>query len=310
MPCWPSRCWPRPSRPSRLRRSPRTSRGSSRRSAKSCHRPDSIAPMSLVTYEEARPWARSIKNRVAARQMPPWHIDKTVGIQDFQNDRSLSDEQIDTIVRWVDAGAPKGDPKDMPPPVKWADDNVWNFAPIFGGPPDLDRQVAGLHAEGAWRRTPGTSRSVATGLTEARWVRAIEIRPGTVKGRKITHHALARLQQTENGEPGVRQASAPGDRRRSGSRPLHGMGRRQAGRNHAPELRQADAARLEDRVGHPLLTRSAKTSPTTSSSASTSIRRARSRSSARRWRSSAASPAATATSTSRRTRSTSARTST
>src|SRR5262245_50783639 len=69
-----------------------------------CHRPESIAPMSLVTYESTRPWVRSIKTRVAARQMPPWHIDKTVGIQQFKNDRSLSDEQIDTIVRWVDAG--------------------------------------------------------------------------------------------------------------------------------------------------------------------------------------------------------------
>src|ERR671925_1440612 len=67
-----------------------------------CHRPDSIAPMSLVTYEESRPWARSIRDRVATRQMPPWHISKTVGIQHFKNDRSLSDEQIETIVRWVD----------------------------------------------------------------------------------------------------------------------------------------------------------------------------------------------------------------
>src|SRR5947207_12284793 len=74
-----------------------------------CHREGYIAPMSLVTYEETRPFARSIKTRVAARQMPPWHIDKTVGIQHFKNDRSLSSEQIDTIVRWVDAGAPKGD---------------------------------------------------------------------------------------------------------------------------------------------------------------------------------------------------------
>ena len=74
-----------------------------------CHRPDSIAPMSLKTYAETRPWARSIKARVADRQMPPWHIDKTVGIQKFKNDRSLSDDQIDTIVRWVDAGAPQGD---------------------------------------------------------------------------------------------------------------------------------------------------------------------------------------------------------
>src|SRR5258708_37185112 len=77
-----------------------------------CHRPDSIGPMSLVTYDEARPWARSIKARVAARQMPPCHIDRTVGIQHFQNDRSLSDDQIDTIVRWIDAGMPKGDLKD------------------------------------------------------------------------------------------------------------------------------------------------------------------------------------------------------
>src|SRR5438309_1114537 len=62
-----------------------------------CHRPDSIGPMSLVTYEDARPWARSIKARVSSRQMPPWHIDKNVGIQKFKNDRSLTDEQIDTI---------------------------------------------------------------------------------------------------------------------------------------------------------------------------------------------------------------------
>src|SRR5712664_645272 len=84
-----------------------------------CHRADSMAPMSLVTYQESRPWAKSIKARVAARQMPPWHIDKSVGIQHFQNDRSLSDDQIETIVSWVDAGMPKGDAKDMPAPKPW-----------------------------------------------------------------------------------------------------------------------------------------------------------------------------------------------
>ena len=63
-----------------------------------CHQPNSIAPMSLITYQEARPWARSIKERVATRQMPPWHIDRSVGVQKFKNDMSLSDEQIDTIV--------------------------------------------------------------------------------------------------------------------------------------------------------------------------------------------------------------------
>ena len=81
-----------------------------------CHQPNSIAPMSLITFQDARPWARSIKERVATRQMPPWHIDKSVGVQKFKNDMSLTDEQVDTIVRWVDAGAPQGDPKEMPPP--------------------------------------------------------------------------------------------------------------------------------------------------------------------------------------------------
>src|SRR5712691_1583694 len=102
-----------------------------------CHRPDSMAPMSLITYQDARPWARSIKARVAARQMPPWHIDKNVGIQEFKNDRSLNDQEIETITRWVDAGAPQGDPKDMPPPIDWPAVSVWNFATLFGGPPDL-----------------------------------------------------------------------------------------------------------------------------------------------------------------------------
>ena len=82
-----------------------------------CHQPGSIAPMSLITFQEARPWARSIKERVATRQMPPWHIDRSVGVQKFKNDMSLTDEQVDTIVRWVDGGALQGDPKDMPPPV-------------------------------------------------------------------------------------------------------------------------------------------------------------------------------------------------
>src|SRR5438132_10658254 len=74
-----------------------------------CHQPNSIAPMSLITYQDARPWARSIKERVSARQMPPWHIDKTVGVQKFKNDMSLTDDQVETIVRWVDGGAVQGD---------------------------------------------------------------------------------------------------------------------------------------------------------------------------------------------------------
>src|SRR3954463_10591023 len=88
-----------------------------------CHQPNSIAPMSLITYDDARPWAKSMKQRVITRQMPPWHIDPSVGVHDFKNHISLTDAQIDTIVRWVDGGAIEGDPKDMPPPKPLVTDN-------------------------------------------------------------------------------------------------------------------------------------------------------------------------------------------
>jgi hypothetical protein len=162
-----------------------------------CHRPDSIAPMSLRTYEEARPWARSIRARVEARQMPPWHIDKTVGIQHFKNDRSLSDEQLVTILAWVDQGSVKGDPKDMPPEREWRAGQGWNYAAMFGQyEPDL------IIRNKPWTQKAGVGntwfkRLVDTGLTEPRWVRAIEVRPGTVKGRKITHHANVEIDQVE-----------------------------------------------------------------------------------------------------------------
>ena len=171
----------------------------------SCHRPNSIAPMSLVSYEEARPWARSIRTRVAARQMPPWHIDKSVGIQHFANDRSLTDAEIDTIVKWATAGAPKGDPKDLPPAVSWPDDEQWNFKATYGEPDLVVRSpkyTVPAQAQDAWYK-PVTP----TGLTEARWVRAIEMRPSSVQGRRVTHHALARLQQDE----GASDAREPRD---------------------------------------------------------------------------------------------------
>ena len=81
------------------------------RSCQTCHREGSIAPMSLLTYEEARPWARSISQKVQTRTMPPWYIDKNIGVQGFRYDRSLSDAEIATIVAWVDAGARRGDPR-------------------------------------------------------------------------------------------------------------------------------------------------------------------------------------------------------
>src|SRR5579871_3013957 len=78
------------------------------KSCQSCHHPGTSAPMSLMTYDETRPWARSIKERVARREMPPWHLDKTVGIRKYKNDISLSDGEIATIAKWVDSGSPQG----------------------------------------------------------------------------------------------------------------------------------------------------------------------------------------------------------
>src|SRR5437868_3491311 len=94
-----------------------------------CHRPNTFAPMSLLTYEEARPWAKSIRQKVLAREMPPWYIDKNVGVRHFKNDVSLSDEEIATIVNWVDAGAPKGEVAEMPPARKFEDSDQWHFKP-------------------------------------------------------------------------------------------------------------------------------------------------------------------------------------
>lgn len=161
-----------------------------------CHQPNSVAPMSLLTYEQARLYAPLIKVKVEARVMPPWHINRTVGIQDFQNDRGLSDEQIATIVRWVDAGAPFGDQSDLPPPVEFPDPNRWQLADQFGEP-DLivksEPYTLAAQTQDKWFRPV-----VETGLTERRWVRAIEMKPSYPDGRRIIHHALAFLEQDED----------------------------------------------------------------------------------------------------------------
>ena len=157
-----------------------------------CHQPNSIGPMSLITYQEARPWARAIKERVATRQMPPWHIDRGVGVQKFKNDMSLSDEQVDTIVRWVDAGSPQGDPKDMPPPKPVVTDNQWQGVRDGFGPPDLvvkssEYTMAAEHQD-VWYRPMSD-----IPLTEPRWVKMVEIRPTNLKARRIIHHSIAYL---------------------------------------------------------------------------------------------------------------------
>jgi len=157
-----------------------------------CHQPNSIAPMSLITFEDTRPWARSMKQRVMTRQMPPWHIDPSVGVHDFKNDMSLTDAQIDTLVRWVDAGAPEGNPKDMPPPKPLVTDNEWQGVRDGFGPPDLvirssEYTMPAKHQD-VWYRPMSD-----IPLTEPRWARMVEIRPTQLKGRRIVHHSIAYL---------------------------------------------------------------------------------------------------------------------
>ena len=169
------------------------------RSCQTCHRPDGGAPMSLLTYEEVRPWVRSIKQRTGLRSkpkaMPPWYIEKGIGIQRFKGDISLSDDEVSKIAAWVDRGAPRGDPADMPPPLAFADANEWEI-----GEPDLvvssPTVVVGA-TDPDWFGPLGES---PTGLTEDRYVQAIEMKevndmePGTgrqtVGNRWTMHHLI------------------------------------------------------------------------------------------------------------------------
>ena len=152
------------------------------RSCQSCHHQGTSAPMSLMTYQEARPWARAIKQRVALRDMPPWHLDKTVGIRKYKNDRSLTDAEISTIVRWVDGGAAEGNPADMPAPLTFPPDSQW-----FIGKPDLlvttDNDFVMYPNGPDW----WIDQFAETRLTEDRWIQAMEIKPSNPK---IVHHAV------------------------------------------------------------------------------------------------------------------------
>jgi hypothetical protein len=176
------------------------------RSCENCHRADGVAPMSLSTYEEARPWARAIKQRTGigpkAGVMPPWYVEKNIGIQQFQNDPSLSEDELAIIAKWADSGAPKGNPADMPPAKVYADHNAWAI-----GTPDLIIKTQELVVKGDAPDWWGEIPSVPTGLTEDRYVAALEIKEvndveskpnqqnrATVGGRFVFHHMIWRTQ--------------------------------------------------------------------------------------------------------------------
>jgi hypothetical protein len=155
------------------------------KSCQSCHREGELAPMSLTTYQDARPWARSIKNRVQKREMPPWHVDKTIGIQKFKDDPSLSDSEIDTIVRWVDAGAPQGNPADMPPARTFGDSNAWQI-----GTPDLVIKFPAYTVAAAGPDLFGELYADIP-IDQDRYIKAIQTRSATRASHKVVHHALS-----------------------------------------------------------------------------------------------------------------------
>ena len=171
---------------------------------------------------------------------------RALGIQHFENDRSLSDAEIDTIVKWVAAGAPKGDMKDMPKPVEWPSDDVWNFAKLYGKPDLVLKSPPTPRRATRWTRGTSRCRPPASPKTAGcAPSRCAPARSRAARSPTTRWPACSRTTATTG------SSIAPGADE-PGPRPLHGMGRRQAGRDHARELRQADEARLEDRVGHPL----------------------------------------------------------
>jgi hypothetical protein len=155
-----------------------------------CHQSGAVGPMPLTTYQEVRPFARAIKQKVVQGEMPPYRYDRGIGIQKLKYDLRLSEAEIQTIARWVDSDAPLGNPADLPAPVSFPDLNKWAFADQFG-PPDLVIRTKPFTVEAkgqdVWYRPV-----VPSGLTQDRCIKAISVKP-SVKGRAAAHHANSDL---------------------------------------------------------------------------------------------------------------------
>ena len=160
------------------------------RACQNCHRVGSIAPMPLLSFEDARPWARAIKQKVAAREMPPWFIDRNIGVRKFKDDPSLSDEEIATISKWVDGGAVRGSDADMPPPRTFTDHETWNI-----GEPDLIITLPKDHIVPAAAPDWWGVYFADSGLKEDRYIKAVETKPGK---RAVVHHAITYLLETDS----------------------------------------------------------------------------------------------------------------
>jgi len=165
------------------------------KNCQTCHRPGEVGPMGLLTYQETRPWAKAIKAAVLSKKMPPWFADPHFG--QFLNDRRLSDADVKTLVTWVDGGAPEGDPKDKPLPIRWREG--WNIRP------DVILQTTKPMTVPATGTLQYTYIVIPTGFTKDTWVTAAEIRP---TARSVVHHMSAIVRPP--GEPWLRDAK-PGE---------------------------------------------------------------------------------------------------
>jgi len=164
------------------------------RSCQNCHRAGSIAPMPLLTYKDARPWARSIKEKVVRREMPPWHIDRNVGITKFKEDPSLTDAEIATISNWVDHGAPEGNPADMPPPRHFSDLDKWQI-----GKPDIVVSMKKPYTLKANGQDEYYDIDIDPGFKEDVYIQAVETKPDM--GFKVVHHATTNLIEDPEDDP-------------------------------------------------------------------------------------------------------------
>jgi hypothetical protein len=164
------------------------------RACQNCHRPGSIAPMSLLTYNDARPWARSIKQKVATRVMPPWHIDRNVGVRQFKDDPSLSDAEIATIVNWVDQGAPEGNQADLPAPRQFSNLDQWHI-----GKPDIIVSMSKPYVLKAKGGDEYFDVDVDPGFTEDVYIQALETKPDS--GFKVVHHCTTNLVEDPEDDP-------------------------------------------------------------------------------------------------------------
>jgi hypothetical protein len=183
-----------------------------------CHRPGEIAPMSLISYQEVRPWARAITRKIAEGSMPPWHADAPTGT--FSNERKLTAEEKAILDRWAAAGAPEGNPSELKPPPVFADG--WRI-----GTPDVVFQMDEDYAIPARGTVQYEHFYIPTNFTEAKWLKAIEARPGN---RALVHHILVYYEAPPDGSRIVpalqpnREHSRIEDRNPPGNRPPRNTG--------------------------------------------------------------------------------------